>query len=90
PSVKDFKAIASVPNNMIKLSWQYNELAVKNFVLYRKTEGDKIHVLEVIPGTAREYYDKALKPATQYTYFLVAHFQDWKQSKMSDGVVVKY
>ena len=90
PAIKDVKAFLSTSNNMIKIAWQYNELQIKNFVLYRKDEGEKIRILEYLPGTAREYYDKNLKPATQYTYFLVANFKDWQQSKMSDGVVVKY
>ena len=75
---------------MIKLAWQYSQPGIKNFVLYRKEGADRIHVLETLPGTAREFYDKALKPATHYTYYILANFNDWKQSEMSDGVKVNY
>lgn len=90
PAVKQIAAYPSTANNMIKLAWEYDHVGINRFVLYRKSKEGKMEVLENLQGSAREYYDKRVKPDSEYSYYIMAHFTDWSQSYLSKPVVVKY
>ncbi len=90
PAITEWQAFVGTANNMIKLAWQYNLPGVDNFVIYRKSKEGKMQVLQTLPGTAREYYDKKVTPNSEYSYYIVANFIDWSHSKMSNALTVKY
>jgi len=90
PMIKGVQAFVNTPTNMIKLVWQYDQPGVNTFVIYRKSKEGKMQMLQTLPPTAREHYDKNVQPDSEYSYYIMAHFNDWSQSKLSDALTVKY
>lgn len=87
--VTNLKGIASRENRMVKLSWTYPEEAV-GFRIYRSRNEEPLQTHKYVKGTEREYYDKELKPNSEYTYLLVAELKKGKKSGYSKKVIVKY
>jgi fibronectin type 3 domain-containing protein len=89
PRPTNLEGMASKENRMIKLTWELDANA-KGYKLYRAENGEQLLSYTYISGNVREYYDKTLKPNTQYTYVLVAELPNNIKSGYSNKLIIKY
>ena len=89
PQVSNIKAIASRPNKMIKLTWDFNKQA-EGFKIMRSQNGKPVETYEFVKGSKREFYDNWLTTNTEYTYAIIAELPDGRESIMSVVIKVTY
>ena len=89
PQVTNIKAVASRPNKMIKLTWDFNKQAT-GFKIMRSQNGQQVETYEFVKGTKREFYDTWLTTNTEYTYAIIAELPDGRESVMSVVIKIKY
>lgn len=89
PSVKNLEALVNKENRMIKLNWDF-AINATQFRVYRQSNDGDLRTYKYVDGRTREYYDKGLKPNTEYTYLIVAQLPGGYSSGYSNKVTVKY
>lgn len=90
PKIKDIKAVVSRENELVRLSWNYNEEGVQRYLVYRAKNDQPITAYKTVPKDQPELIEKSLTPNTGYTYRVVAEFSNGARSAMSDEVLVQY
>ncbi len=88
-AVKNLQVISSRPNQMIKLTWEFNGRA-KSFRIMRSKNNAVLESYDFVGGEMREFYDKTLTPKTEYTYQVQATYFDDRRSYLSEKINVKY
>jgi fibronectin type 3 domain-containing protein len=89
PRVVNVKAIASRPNKMIKLTWDFNKQA-DGFKIMRSQNGKPVETYEFVKGSKREFYDTWLTTNTEYSYAIIAELPDGRESVLSVVIKVTY
>lgn len=89
PQVTNIKAVASRPNKMIKLTWDFNKQA-DGFKIMRSQNGQPVETYEFVKGSKREFYDTWLTTNTEYSYAIIAELPDGRESVMSVVIKVTY
>ncbi len=90
PKIENITTIVSRENELVKISWEYNQENITRFLVYRAKEAEGLTAYRTVENNQREFLEKSLTPNTSYTYRIVAEFSDGGRSAMSDEVVAKY
>lgn len=89
PAVKGFYAVVNTNNKSIDLSWDYKEIDVANFELYKSTNQEPMQLIQILTSESRKLSDPTLTINTTYKYGIRAVFKDGRISKM-DFYTVKF
>ncbi len=89
PAVKWKKPRMSRDNNLFTLEWEYHVPMIRYFRLYRSTDNLPPVLLVTLNGTVNEYADSVI-PTHNYSYRVLAVFEDGRQSVMSDQLHLDY
>lgn len=87
--ITDLKAFVSKENRMVKLTWTFPSTA-EGFRIYRGRNGESLRTHKFVDGKEREYYDKELKPNSEYIYLIVGELRGGYKSGYSKKVEVTY
>lgn len=90
PKIENITTLVSRENELVKISWEYNQENITRFLIYRAKEDEGLTAYRTVENNQREFLEKGLTPNTSYTYRIVAEFSDGGRSAMSDKVVAEY
>ncbi len=89
PEVKGFIATPNIEQQMIQLSWRYNQDDVTQFELYRAKEGASLRLYKTLTANVRSTNDTDLSINTNYHYAIRAVFTDGGLSTKKE-LTIKY
>ena len=89
PAVTNLDALVSRENRVVKLEWDF-PMNASGFRIYRQRNDGTLSTHKFVDGKVREYYDKEIKPNSEYTYLIVAQLPGGYPSGYSNKVTVKY
>lgn len=88
-SIDNLEGLVSKENKLIKLKWEFKGNAI-GYRIYRSENGSPMRTHKFVKGNVREYYDKWLKPDTEYVYYIVAELRGGYKSGGSKKLELKY
>jgi fibronectin type 3 domain-containing protein len=89
PAVEWKPQVITSDKNQVTLNWSYELGGVKSFCIYKSIEGTTLALYKTIPATARNFSD-TITPGKNYTYQIMAVFENDKQSKFSKALIFTY
>ncbi|MGO4773746.1 hypothetical protein ACEN2I_18995 [Flavobacterium sp. W22_SRS_FK3] len=89
PAIKGFFAQANKTTNTIDLSWEYANMEVSNFEIYKASDTEPLQLIQVLTGKTKRLSDPTITINTTYKYGIRALFKDGRMSKM-DFYTVKF
>jgi fibronectin type 3 domain-containing protein len=90
PTIENIKADIDLYNKWIKISWEYNYLDVKNFMVYRSSDQNQLQYYKMVSASTDNFKDTNVIMNTIYKYRLKAVFSDGSESGFSDEIIVTY
>ncbi len=73
----------------LRLQWTYTEQNVKFFRIYKATENTDLTMYRTVPANRRQI-NEYIVPGKQYTYCIIAVFENDSKSKLSKELNFKY
>jgi len=88
--IEQFKAEADRLNNVVKLTWRYDEANVKKFMIYRAAETNPLSLYYSVKAEEKKFEDPNTKVNTRYLYRIKAVMSDGTESQFSDELIVEF
>ncbi|MBZ4043846.1 fibronectin type III domain-containing protein [Flavobacterium hibisci] len=82
PAVKGFFAQANKTTNTIDLSWEYANMEVNSFEIYKASDTEPLQLIQVLNGKIKRLSDPTITINTTYKYGIRAVYKDGRTSKM--------
>ncbi|CAM1352443.1 fibronectin type III domain-containing protein [Tenacibaculum halocynthiae] len=82
PSIDKFTGEVNREQKFIQLNWNYKQVNVSEFVLYKASEGKRPTMYKVFKSKTKKFRDKNLLINTKYTYILQAVFTSGVKSPL--------
>jgi hypothetical protein len=87
--IKNVKLKSNTRKGIVKISWEYGYVGVKNFQIFRGADGKKPIILKSITANTYEFYDTEIRPGKTYTYIIKAEFNDGGESPFTKPIIVQ-
>ncbi|MCE2994872.1 MAG: hypothetical protein ACK5RG_07635 [Cyclobacteriaceae bacterium] len=90
PAIIDFKVEIDRNEKSVTLSWNYNELNLTKFLIYRSVNDEPLSLYKSVSGNSFSWKDVNLRMGDNYVYRLKASFKNGLESEFSEPVLITY
>ncbi len=90
PSIENIQAETDRINKQVKLVWDYPNGDVKNYLIYRALNNDRIAYYKIKQADNNKFTDDDVQINTLYKYRIKAIYTDGSESKFSEEIIVRY
>jgi fibronectin type 3 domain-containing protein len=90
PAIKNVVSRLDAQQEFIVFQWSYQEVGVKEYVLYRAQGEEGVSLYRVFEENISQFADAGIKPGNTYRYQLKAIFTDGSESALSEEIKISY
>ncbi|RLD82825.1 MAG: hypothetical protein DRJ10_04625, partial [Bacteroidetes bacterium] len=89
-SIENIQTETDRINKQVKLVWDYPHGDVKNYLIYRALNDNRIAYYKIIQADNNKFTDDDVQINTLYKYRIKAIYTDGSESKFSKEIIVRY
>jgi hypothetical protein len=88
--IKKIKHKVDLEKKTISLDWEYPEMELYNFVIYKAKKDEPLKIIKTLKPTVFSFEDKDTSPGNKYVYRIKANFNSGAESFISNEIIVEY
>jgi fibronectin type 3 domain-containing protein len=90
PGIKWKESIVDRENKKVTLRWEYDQLNVKSYMIFKSKENEPMKLYKTIQGSNTEFTDGMMQIGSKNHYQVMAVFESGSRSLMSKDLEINY